>query len=98
MKPTNRNRRKIKYIVKGKPGSFNITYKYGKDQPLQQSDVRSGWKQTFVSDQDDYFYLSAQANAKDARVTVKVYRGSKLLEKTTADGDFVRATVSGLMA
>ncbi len=97
MNSSQRNRRKIKYIVKGKPGSFNITYKYGKDLPLQQPDVRSGWTQTFVSTQDDYFYLSAQANTKDARVTVKVYRGSKLLDKTTVNGDFARATVSGLM-
>ncbi len=96
MKRSRKNRGKIKYIVKGKPGSFNITCKYGEGQPWQQPNVRSGWTRSFDSDQDKYFYLSAQANAKDARVIVKVYRGSKLLNKASVDGDYAIATVSGL--
>ncbi|MFO8128867.1 MAG: hypothetical protein R6T99_03070 [Bacteroidales bacterium] len=89
----NRQKGKVKYVVKGKPGSFDVTYTCG-DETHQVPEVKSGWVHTFPCPQNDYYFVAAQANKKDAAVKIKVYRDGKLLKEANNYGDYAIVVAS----
>jgi len=85
---------KVRYIVKGKPGTFNVTYQCG-EKTHQFDEVKSGWKYSFDPCKSGYYYISAQANQKNASVTVRVYCKGKLIQEVINSGDYAIALASG---
>ncbi len=88
-----KDKNKVKYVVKGKPGTFNVTYHCG-DSTQQFNEVKSRWKYKFDPCKSGYYYVSAQANTKEAVVNVKVYKKGKLIQNVTNSGDYVVAIAS----
>ncbi len=89
-----KNKDKIKYIVKGNSGTFNVTFTCGQ-HTIQEPEVRSGWKHSYSCLSSEYYYLSAQANDKDASVNVKVYKKGRLINEDSQEGDYAVAVSSG---
>lgn len=88
-----KDRNKVKYVVRGKPGTFNVTYHCG-NTTQQFNDVKSGWKYAFEPCKSGYYYVSAQANTKEAVVNVRVYKKGKLVKNVSNSGDYVVALAS----
>ena len=93
----NKNKDKIKYIVKGNSGTYNVTYTCGQNT-IQEPEVKNGWKHSFSCNTTGYYYISAQANEKDALVNVKVYKKGKLINEISQEGDYAIAISSGIVS
>jgi hypothetical protein len=94
LKLLTKNREKIRYIVKGKPGTFRLTYKFDDDHPTQQVVAKNNWSRSFRLN-SKYYYISVQAVSRDAEIHVKVLRNGKLLNRAVNNGDYAVLTLSG---
>jgi hypothetical protein len=89
---------KIRYIVKGDANDYNVTFKCGHGcHVIQESHIRKGWKHTFVGQEGDYFYISAQSNQPKSAVDVLIYEDGKLLENLSKSGDYPLVLASGII-
>ena len=85
----------IRYEVYG-TGTLSVTYA-NKSGGTNQADVASGWTYEFEDMGAEKFrYISAQSNAQNATVTVKIYSGKDLLKSATSNGSYCIATASGV--
>lgn len=85
----------IKFELTGTADSFNITYKIKDKKPIQNPEVKSGWTNSFVLKSGDYYYVSAQANQKNATVQITVFQNGEVIKEDSKSGDYILSTVSG---
>jgi hypothetical protein len=86
----------IRYIVRGDASDYNVTFKCGEgSQVIQEPHIQKGWKHTFVGQNGDYIYISAQANKPHSFVNVLIYEDGKLMRKVSKSGDYPLVQVSG---
>ncbi|MCU0370660.1 MAG: hypothetical protein MUC31_04550, partial [Bacteroidales bacterium] len=81
--------------VTGEPSGFDITYKCSTTRATQEMNQPGGWSKTIKACPGFYFYCSAQANHKNATVTVDVLFNGKVFRSITATGDYAIGTASG---
>lgn len=94
-----RPEKKIRYVVSGSARDYSITYKCsGENKPVVRNDASKGWQHSFSAKPGEYFYLSAQANSKDAEVELRIYQNGKLLKKIAREGDFPHVFTSGTLS
>ena len=87
---------KLRYIVKGRANDFNVTYKCGDcSEVIQEPHIQKGWKHTFVGNQGDYFYISAQSNLPASEVDIMIYQDGKLINQINKAGDYPLVQFSG---
>lgn len=87
---------KLKYVVKGSSGDYNVTFKCsGECDAVHEESIPKGWKHTFSAAPGDYYYVSAQSNSRNSSVELKVYQNGKLFKKVIKEGDYPLVTVSG---
>ena len=87
----------IKFVLEGTADSFNITYKLNKKETFQNPEVKSGWTNLFIGKPGDYYYVSAQANNKNATVKLTVLRDDEILKEKSKSGNYALCTVSGTL-
>lgn len=87
----------VTYEVSGTPGNFNVTFTSANKKTQQLPQVKNGWQYSFIGNPGDYFYVSAQANKRNAKVNVRAYQNGKLLKEYSRKGDYVLATISGMV-
>lgn len=89
---------RIKYVVKGSTEGYNVTFKCsGNCDVVQKPNVEKGWTHTYVANEGDYYYFSAQANSRDASVDLRIYQNGKLFKKVMKSGDYPLVSASGLI-
>jgi hypothetical protein len=92
------DKERVKYLVKGTAGDFNVTFKCSGDcDPVQEEHVPKGWKHTFSVKPGEYYYVSVQSNQRNSSVELKVYQNGKLFRKAEKEGDYPLVTVSGFV-
>ncbi|MCD6113117.1 MAG: hypothetical protein J7J86_07615 [Bacteroidales bacterium] len=87
-------RNKIRYLVECEGGSFNVTYKDKKNEIKQIQKIKKRWKYFFRANRENYLYLSAQANSKNAEIKIKIKNNREILKTVTKKGDYCVATAS----
>jgi len=88
---------KVRFILSGTAGDYNITYKCNDDHAYQVPHAHKGWKYSFSAREGDYVYLSAQANEPGARVQVKIIYKGRVFKESTVSGDFALALAGGCL-
>jgi hypothetical protein len=88
---------KVKFILTGSAGDYNITYKSSEDNTYQVPHVRKRWRHDFTARQGEYVYFSAQANEPGAQVRVKIVYNGRVFKESTASGDFALALAGGCL-
>lgn len=88
---------KVKFIITGSAGDYNITIKSSEDHVDQLAHARKNWKRSFSAHEGDYVYFSAQANEPSAKVNVKIIFKGKVFRESSASGDYAIAYVGGCL-
>jgi hypothetical protein len=88
---------KVKFILSGSAGDYNITYKSSSDHADQVPHARKSWRHNFTAHKGDYVYFSAQANEPGAEVRVKIIYNGRVFKESTASGDFALAYTGGCL-
>ncbi|MBK7213759.1 MAG: hypothetical protein IPH88_10800 [Bacteroidales bacterium] len=88
---------KVKFILKGTAGDYNITFKNNDDHAFQVPHARKSWKYSFTAHEGDYVYFSAQANEPASEVYVKILYDGKVFKESRAKGDFAVAFTGGCL-
>jgi hypothetical protein len=83
------------YEVTGTSGNYSVTIQNTDNNTQQWSTVGNGWKYNWTQTGTRWLYLSAQNNNSTGNVTVKIYRGSKVVAENTSYGGYSIATVDG---
>lgn len=87
---------RVKYMVKGSAGDYNVTFKCSGDcDAIHEENVPKGWKHNFSARPGDYYYVSVQSNHPRSSVELKVYQNGKLFRKVEKEGDYPLVTISG---
>jgi hypothetical protein len=87
---------RIRYLLKGSSKDYSVTFKCSGDcNPVHDEHVPRGWSHTFQAQPGDYYYFSAQANSRDAKLDLRIYKNGKLSRKILKEGDYPVATLSG---
>lgn len=85
----------VEYVVESSRKGFSITYENSNGQ-TEQADISStSWKTSFTGYDDDFVYISAQADNENTNISVYIYYRGKEFKKATSYGDYVIATASG---
>lgn len=86
--------RNVEYSVTLNGGSAEIKYedKDGKTVTEQFSDI--GWRQNFEAKKDAFLYVKAIGQTTGQIIKVSIKNNGKVLESSTADGDFVTVVAS----
>jgi hypothetical protein len=92
------NKGQVIFHVSGKPSGFNITYKCSPAKTCQEANVPKRWTTSLKAGNGEYVFCSAQANKKNANVTVEIFYKGKLFRSLSGNGDYARATASGILA
>ncbi|NVO21343.1 MAG: hypothetical protein HXX13_16700 [Bacteroidetes bacterium] len=88
---------KVKFILSGSVGDYNITYKGNEDHAYQVPHARKSWRHSFTAKEGEYVYFSAQANEPGAQVQIKIVYNGKVFKTSTAMGDFAIALAGGCL-
>jgi hypothetical protein len=88
---------KVKFILTGSAGDYNITYKSNPEFAEQVPHARKSWRHSFSAKEGDYVYFSAQANERGAEVKVKILFNGKVFKQAVASGDFAIAYTGGCL-
>ena len=91
--------KKVRYVVSGSAKDYSITYKCsGEKHAVCKESADKGWKHTFTAKPGEYFYLSAQANDRNAEVELRIYHNGKLFRRISKGGDFPHIYTSGILS
>ena len=88
---------KVKFILTGSAGDYNITYKGCEDHTNQLSHARKSWRYSFTAKEGEYVYFSAQANKPGSKVHVKILYNGRVFKESEAAGDFALAYAGGCL-
>lgn len=91
--------KKIRYVVSGSARDYRITYKCsGENKAVSREGANKGWKHSFTAKPGEYFYLSAQANDRNAEVELRIYQNGKLFKRMLKEGDYPHIYTSGVLS
>lgn len=84
----------VEYIVESDKSGFDVTYESEGGGTAQETVYSTSWSYSLNPSSGDFLYISAQTNHTNAEITVRIEKGSNVLEETTSSGDYVIATAS----
>jgi len=87
----------VEYEVTCIPNGFNVTYSNNQGGTNQYDANGGSWSTSFIMNKDDFVSLMAQADNYDATVTVRIKYQEKVFKESTSSGNFVIASVSGIL-
>jgi hypothetical protein len=88
---------KVKFVLSGSAGDYNITYKCNEERAYQVPHARKNWRYSFTTHEGDYVYFSAQANEPGAEVRVKIVYNGRVFKESKASGDYALAFAGGCL-
>lgn len=88
---------KVRFILTGSAGDYNITYKCNEDRAHQEPHARRKWRHSFTARNGEYVYFSAQSNEPGAEVRVKIVYNGKVFKESKAAGDYALALAGGCL-